>query len=159
MDVATIAKFWSCVNKMGPMHPVLRTRCWLWAASRMSSGYGKVTVEGKQESANRVSWLLEHGTWPVHLALHCCDVRACVRPDHLFDGTHQDNVADMLAKGRGNRAAGDDHGRAALTSDKVLDIRRDYKNGVGGYKKLARTYGVSSNQILRIVRRLNWRHI
>lgn len=32
--------------------------------------------------------------------LHKCDVRACVKPDHLFIGTKKDNTRDMMSKGR-----------------------------------------------------------
>lgn len=33
-------------------------------------------------------------------ACHRCDIRACVRPSHLFEGTRLQNVQDMDGKGR-----------------------------------------------------------
>lgn len=36
-------------------------------------------------------------------ALHTCDEPACINYDHLFAGTHSDNMNDMHAKGRGRK--------------------------------------------------------
>lgn len=80
--------------------------CWEWRGSFFRSGYGQFTLrnpEGgrKNWSAPRFSWTRTNGPIPPGLSvLHRCDNRKCVRPDHLFLGTHQDNMADMKAKGR-----------------------------------------------------------
>lgn len=34
------------------------------------------------------------------MVCHHCDVKCCVNPDHLFVGTHRDNVVDAIAKGK-----------------------------------------------------------
>lgn len=66
----------------------------------MNNGYGGFTIsKGKETTTHRLSWILNNGTVPTGLFVcHHCDVRTCVRPDHLFLGTAQDNTDDMLAK-------------------------------------------------------------
>ena len=52
-------------------------------------------------NAHRMSWELVNGTIPSDLlVLHRCDNRKCVNPEHLFLGTQQDNVVDMVKKKR-----------------------------------------------------------
>ena len=76
--------------------------CWIWTASLLTKGYGRIGVkEGYTESAHRVSWLLHKGPIPEGMhVLHHCDVRPCVNPGHLFLGTDVDNIEDCLKKGR-----------------------------------------------------------
>jgi hypothetical protein len=51
--------------------------------------------------AHRLAWIDAYGSIPAGLYVcHHCDRKLCVRPDHLFLGTAQDNSRDMIAKGR-----------------------------------------------------------
>src|SRR5512139_1234592 len=90
-------RFWSKVDKSG--------ECWL-RSTRAKCGYAHFSVRlspGKWRSqlAHRVAWLLVRGTIPSGLfVLHSCDTRSCVNPEHLFLGTHDDNMRDMVRKGR-----------------------------------------------------------
>jgi hypothetical protein len=92
-------RFWAKVHKTDG--------CWLWTGGH-SHGYGNL-ARTKQEGpilAHRYSYELAYGSFPAELhVLHTCDTPRCVRPDHLFLGTHQDNIADMARKGR--RAQGE----------------------------------------------------
>jgi hypothetical protein len=80
--------------------------CWLWTAQLCTTGYGVIGAGGKYGpplNAHRVSWELHVGPIPTDLwVLHKCDVKKCVNPDHLFVGTQQDNMSDMIRKGRGH---------------------------------------------------------
>jgi HNH endonuclease len=76
-----------------------RTKCFIWQRGRNNAGYGSITWRGQPLGAHRASWLVHVGLIPEGLwVCHRCDVRPCIRPDHLFLGTPSDNVRDMLRK-------------------------------------------------------------
>lgn len=103
---------------------VLRGDCWEWSGHLAPNGYGRITVtphpRQQVESVHRVSWNIHHGDIPKGLCvLHKCDNKKCFNPEHLFLGTHQDNMDDKVKKGRQSRATGN----AKLSSFQVLQIR------------------------------------
>jgi hypothetical protein len=77
--------------------------CILWTGY-INNGYGRRTVNRKPVYAHRHVYELNKGPIPKGLFVcHTCDVRACVNPNHLFLGTHQDNMQDMVRKGRATK--------------------------------------------------------
>lgn len=92
-----LESFWSRVEVHGP------EECWLWRGAVGSDGYGYFRHQG----AHRHSWELAHGrAIPKGLfACHSCDTPLCVNPAHIWLGTHQENMDDMLRKGRGGPRA------------------------------------------------------
>lgn len=153
-------RFWAKVDKNGPI-PVHRPElgpCWLWSAGMNDDGYGRIWV-GRHLGAHRVAWLIAHGALPIKQVLHHCDRPACVRIDHLFLGTHLDNMQDKMRKGRHVRSPGEANGRALLTSEEVRRIRGLYDSGKNSQRELAGIFGVSVPAIGRIVRREVWQQV
>lgn len=77
--------------------------CWLWTGSKTVHGYGLVSNghTGWAGYAHRLIYAWTFGPIPDGMEVcHRCDTPSCVRPEHLFLGTHADNMHDMAAKGR-----------------------------------------------------------
>ena len=77
--------------------------CWIWKKALAINGYGKIAWKEKSMPAHRISYSLFIGKIPNGtFVCHKCDVKSCVNPEHLFLGTHTENMKDMHRKGRGN---------------------------------------------------------
>jgi DNA-binding Xre family transcriptional regulator len=78
-------------------------KCWRWIGlpDRKSGGYGKFGYHGYSEMAHRIAYALVNGKVPYGFNVcHTCDNRMCVRPDHLYAGTHLDNMQDKYLRRR-----------------------------------------------------------
>lgn len=146
--------------------------CWIWRGSRSANGYGKLTVDRRTRSAHRFAWEQTYGPIPAGLyVLHRCDVRACVRPEHLFLGTAADNAADAIAKGRWttgarngsvrhpeSRPRGERHPMARLTERQVAEIRARRDEGAM-YREIGEEFGISKSTVFAIVSGRIWSHV
>ena len=162
-----LERFWQKVDKSG--------ECWLWTGAKGGGKYGQLSVGGKRVRAHR--WIYEQTYGPLPLDIDCChkcDIRLCVRPDHLFAGTRSDNMQDCAQKGRHNmqtqpgcssfhnpgfpRPRGEGHGMSKLTASKVLAIR-ELKAAGESSSKVAAKFGVSKSIVSQIARREVWAHV
>lgn len=142
-----------------------KTDCILWTAGK-TSGYGNIrTSQNEYITSHRASWLVNKGKIPNGLyVLHKCDVRACINPDHLFVGTHLDNIKDMVSKNRHaggfrlNPPIGEKHWGSILTAKNVEEIRIKYKTKKFTMQSIGDEYGVTKSSIFRIVRNKSWKH-
>lgn len=153
-------RFWDKVDKSGPIHPTLKTRCWQWTANKMKTGYGRIKVKTgnkwSQGLAHRVAYTLMIGSVPdeIHV-LHRCDNPGCVNPDHLFLGTHIENMDDKITKRR--HPHGEKHGTARLTESDILEIRRRSSLGEPS-TSIAPDFNVSDGHVRHILSGRYWKH-
>lgn len=167
--------------------PEPNSGCWIWTAATDGRGYGRFRIGSKTDGtrksaiAPRVSWRIYKGELADDLCiLHRCDNPYCVNPDHLFVGTHLDNMQDCVQKGRisqGTRHSetqkrvvargkrhyrhgakdffGEDNPQSKLTADDVRSIRADTRV----HAEIAKDHGISFQQVSRIKRGERWGHV
>jgi Homeodomain-like domain/NUMOD3 motif len=81
--------------------------CWLAKKNKLR-GYGRFKFRGHRIRIHRLSFAVFNKDFDdTLLVLHRCDVKHCYNPEHLFLGTNDDNMADMVTKGR--QAKGERH--------------------------------------------------
>lgn len=137
---------------------ILKTAtCWLWIGWTTESGYGSTYESGKHQYMHRIAYEKAFGPIPrgMHV-LHSCDVRHCVNPEHLFLGTQQDNLRDMVTKRR--HARGVRHGHCKLTEENVRKVWVLKSEGIV-QGKIAETLGVSQSTISEILSGKRWTHL
>ena len=133
--------------------------CWLWTGPTVY-GYGQTWLYGKQQRCHRLTYRDKHGEFDSSLfILHHCDTNACVYPAHLFLGTTQDNMDDMVRKGRAAHVYGSKNGNSKLDEHMVKTIRNGYATGTISQAKLADLYEVREETIQRIISRKTWSHV
>lgn len=149
-------RFWSKVDKSG--------ECWLWTATRLPKGYGKIAVKKKMKLAHRVSWMLANGRIPDGmLVLHNCpggDNPQCVNPAHLFLGNHRTNASDMVSKGRARHGCllGESHPGSRLTAAKVRSMFERAAKGES-QRSIGKALGVAKCTVNNILCGRSWRHL
>lgn len=85
--------------------------CWPWQGQRDRDGYGRFWLDGQPGRsatiASRFVLTAKLGRPLAGLACHTCDNPPCCNPDHLYEGTHQTNRQDSLARDRWHRVKSD----------------------------------------------------
>lgn len=128
--------------------------CWEWTASLAGKGYGQFKVNNRPFGAHRWSAKYLAGlTIDNMMVCHKCDNPKCVNPEHLFVGTHQDNMIDRSNKKR--QMYGINHYNAKLTENDVRYIRNSTKSGY----QLAKDFNVTEQHIGHIKNYKTWKHI
>lgn len=150
--------------------------CWNWNGGKDGKGYGVCYVPHRMY-AHRLSYELSTGSSPRGMSVcHKCDNPSCINPEHLWLGSHAENMADMKAKGRNvsppvhsgpthwrytqpeKVQRGEEQANAKLTNEQVIRMRCDYISGAKN-AELAERYGLSPNSVQDITLGRSWTHL
>lgn len=133
--------------------------CWEWTGCLNSKGYGCIGLNGKVRLAHRAMLEYLHGEIPPKMVgMHACDNPKCVRPSHLSIGTHQQNMADMRAKGRGKSVVGEQHHNQRVAPSDVIKARQMHAAGIKE-SEIAKQLGMTAENVWQIVHRRTWSHL
>jgi len=147
-------EFAFCSDKCRLMNYVdKKNDCWIWIGNKDISGYGITNIGSKKYRAHRAFYEIFKGSLEDNMLIcHSCDTPSCVNPDHLWLGTHQDNMDDMRIKGRQF---------TRLSAYQVTKIRdawiTRYYHGLG--TELCEKYGITCGHLSNIINRRIWKHI
>lgn len=136
-------------------------KCVYWPYGRDAFGYGRAKVSwSKTRLAHRALCELAHGPAPSdqHQSLHKCGMGSlgCVNPNHLYWGTHRQNVTDAI--NHGTIARGSKSGKSVLTEKQIPQIREKYKGGMT-QRAISQDFGVCEATIQAVVEGRTWRHV
>lgn len=151
-DPIVLARFWVKVDKDGPVLRPDLGPCWTWIAGRAKNGYGHFGGWRWRCTAHRFAWMSATGILlPRSIDVcHKCDNRACVNPEHLFEGTRAANMQDCASKDRSSLAK--------LTVADVQKIRARYSLGVST-RVIADEYGITMANAWYIAVGKTWKNV
>lgn len=150
---------------------VSESGCYEYQGAITSAGYGSIRRDHRSWQAHRYVWTLVNGQIPYGLHVcHKCDNKKCLNPEHLFLGTHLDNMRDKRAKGRENMSGlrpgefrplpiyGEKSHLAKISNAMVMEIRTSVLQHRTPQKAVAERVGISRAQVSRIVNNLSRTH-
>ncbi|MEG4396426.1 HNH endonuclease signature motif containing protein [Microcoleus sp. BROC3] len=150
------------IKKQFEKHIISKEDCWITDLYRNHKGYGqfnlKVKLKRTRMNASRVSFMIYNGEIAEGMFVcHKCDNPPCVNPEHLFLGTHQENMSDMVAKGRSNKGSKNPHSK--LTEKEVFQIKVLLLETNLSAERLSILFDVSPRTIAYIKKNYIWKHV
>ena len=141
--------------------PEPNSGCFIWlGALNKEGGYGRTSQGARSDGrprnrrVHRLMYEKEIGPIPDGLdVLHRCDNPVCVNPEHLFLGTHADNMKDCADKGRLPDRRGQKAPNAKLTADQVTAIRASTRS----QRAIAKDFGITQAAVSLIKTGRTWR--
>ena len=133
--------------------------CLLTTSQVLRKGYGIARLGRRTVPIHRMALEVKIGRdlVPGEQSNHTCHRPGCINPDHLYVGSHQENMRDRQRLGR--QARGEANGQSKLTDDNVREIRLRHATGAISMLKLSFEYGVHNTIIRDVIMRKNWKHI
>lgn len=128
--------------------------CWVWAGPRHQVGYGIAPKScGGGGYTHRAMYAAVISDIPSGAyVLHHCDNRLCINPEHLFLGSHLDNIRDMHRKNRqrGGSLPNEANPSCKFSNEQIKKILTERRAGVS-VRLLTEKFSVSETHVRRII--------
>jgi hypothetical protein len=131
------------------------TGCWVWTGMKDPDGYPRIKIGRRQHRTHRVALVVfakpnDPKPAPGAQANHRCHNRLCVKPGHLYWGSHAQNMDDLRQSGRSQGKY--NHGRVTITEDVVKAALVLHEHGGFSKTKIGNLLGYRQQLIGEIVR-------
>lgn len=133
---------------------VTESGCWEWQGYVAPCGYARMQIKKVNLYIHRLFYVTYKEPIVGKLVCHTCDNKRCLNPDHMFLGTHNENMRDMKVKGRssGPKSKGVPNIQTRLTAEQVAEIYTSKKK----VRALAEDYNVAIKTVYFIKRDISW---
>ncbi len=146
--------YFSLEDYLNKNHQKHSNGCWIWIGNKTQKGYGwtgsySEAKKFKIYRAHRLSYHFYKNEIPDGMfVLHSCDNPSCINPEHLFLGTHEDNMKDRELKNRTHRGIGEKNSHSKLTKEQAIYIMKNiYKKSA---YELSIEFGVCEDTVRNI---------
>lgn len=146
-----LTRLWSRIDCRGP------DECWPWRGRLNAAGYGVIDARNRPILAHRAVFFASSEAQDRSVTIcHSCDNPSCCNPGHLWSGSQQQNIQDMIAKGRARRGIrrGSQASKTKLTEAQAMAAFVDARPN----RAIARDYGVTAAAIYNIKAGKSWAH-
>lgn len=126
------------------------SNCVEFPGCKDTGGYGLKRRQGKLYKAHRLAWIDVHGEILKELFVcHKCDNPACINLDHLFLGTHSDNMLDMYKKKRGNS-------KEIIAKKLNYKLAEEIRQAEGTHQSISLQYDIDRSMVGKIKSGVCW---
>jgi hypothetical protein len=147
-------------NKINIIEEGPNKDCWEIDCGKGNDGYPIFSIKSYPILANRFMYQIHHPDEIIEglLVCHSCDHPWCVNPEHLWLGTNEDNMNDMVNKNR--QAKGSVNGNSKLTDKSVEEILINIQSGcLTSVKEIMKRYAVGNFTVYGILNENYWLRI
>lgn len=144
-----------CIKRFYEKIKINENGCWLWIGCT-NKKYGFLRFKNANMYAHRFCFeYIKNIPIEGKLVCHTCDNPLCVNPEHLFIGTHKDNMQDAVSKRR--VAFGEKHYQNKLKKHDIEEIRKLVRCGMS-QSQIAEIFDVEQSNISKIIIGKNWKY-
>jgi hypothetical protein len=111
--------------------------CWLWQGSTNQRGRPQVSWKAKYGLVYRYTYEAYYGK-PIKEGLygcHTCDEKTCCNPEHIFEGTNQDNQLDYIEKHGEIKNGWNTGGDCYVDGRKKINLKLQVPNDISDEKR------------------------